>query len=408
MNNSTLNLAKIVLPAVIFIALFAVAKLIAANPPETKRRTGGESALIVEATTLKPRDYQIMLESYGTVQPRTRSQLVSQVGGLITSINPSFREGGFFKRGEMLVQIDPRDYEADVKIAEAALMDARQSLAEAQARSTQAAEDWERLGNDGEPSALVLREPQLTAARSRVASAEASVTKAQLDLSRTRVTAPYDGRVLRQSVDVGQVVNSLAALGEIYSTDLVEVRLPLRNRDLEFIDLPAEFAQGDKADGPNVLFTSELGGAHTWRGQLVRTEAAIDDAARQLHVAARIDSPFSLQDDADTTLKVGQYVTALIAGRSIDDALIVENKNIYQGTYVFVVNDGILERRRIQVAWQNNIESIVRDGLVAGEQIVTTQLGQVTTGTRVKVTGAAARDQRESRPAAAAAGSAAQ
>ncbi|MEO0575914.1 MAG: efflux RND transporter periplasmic adaptor subunit [Pseudomonadota bacterium] len=399
MSNLTLNIGKILLPAAIFAVLYACAQLIAANPPETKRRTGGETALIVETTTLEQRDYQIMLESYGTVQPRTRSQLVSQVSGLIIDINPSFREGGFFKRGEMLVQLDPRDYEADVKIAQAALMDARQALAEAQARSTQAAEDWERLGNAGEPSALVLREPQLTAARSRVASAEASVTKAKLDLSRTRVTAPYDGRVLQQSVDVGQVVNNLAALGEIYATDLVEVRLPLRNRDLEFIDLPAEFEQSDTTKGARVVFTSDLGGPHSWRGELVRTEAAIDDTARQLHVAARIDSPFESDNNSGAALKVGQYVTARIAGRSVADALIVANENIYQGTFVFVVNEGVLERRRVQIAWQNDIESIVADGLFAGEHIVTTQLGQVTTGTRVKVTGAAARDQREARPA---------
>ena len=397
MNNTPPLAIKILVPLAILAGLIGIAKWISFNPPETGRRGGdGAAQLIVETLTIEPRDYQVVLQSYGTVQPRTRSLLVSQVGGQIVQINPAFRDGGFFEQGDVLIEIDPRDFQADVRIAEAGLLDARQALAEAEARNRQAREDWQRLGNDGEPSPLVLREPQLNAARARVASAEAEVRKARLDLERTRIVAPFSGRVLAQNVDLGQVVPGNATLGEIYATDVVEIRLPLRNRDLGYVNLPERLRGGQQqAAVSSVEFESDLGGGAVWRGQLVRTEGAIDPIARQLHVAAQIEDPYGELATDRTPLKIGQYVTAHIAGKTIDDAIVVPNQNIYQGTYVYVVEDGVLDRRTIDVVWQNELESIVANGIVPGDQIVTTQLGQVTSGTRVQVAGAAERDRRE-------------
>ena len=380
---------RILLPVVVLSVLIVVALSI--SPPEsTSRGNSGPPRLLVEALTVSETDYQVVLESYGTVQPRTRSQLVSQVGGQILAINPAFREGGFFRKGDVLIEIDPRDYVADVRIAEATLLDARQALADAEARAEQARADWKRLGNEGEPPPLVAREPQLQAAAARLASAEAALTKAELALERTRVVAPFDGRVLSQDADVGQVVGANAPLGAIYATDSVEVRLPLRNRDLGYIDLPELDARAETA--APVTFASELDDASSWRGTLVRTDGEIDPVARQLHVTARVDDPYG-RTESGLPIKIGQYVTARIAGRTIKDAIVIPNQVIYQGAFVYVVDEGVLDRRRIDIAWQNEIESIVTTGLAPGEQVVTTQLGQVTSGTRVTVTGAAARDR---------------
>ena len=379
---------RILLPLIVLALLFGVALSI--KPPETASRgNGGPPRLLVEALTISASDYEVVLESYGTVQPRTRSQLVAQVGGQILTISPAFRDGGFFRKGDVLIEIDPRDYVADVRIAEATLLDARQALADAEARADTARADWERLGNEGEPPPRVAREPQLQAAAARLASADAALTKAKLALERTRVLAPYDGRVLSQDADVGQVVGANAPLGSIYATDSVEVRLPLRNRDLGYIDLPELDARADFAA---VIFASELDDASRWGGTLVRTDGEIDPIARQLHVTARVDDPYGRSENG-LPIKIGQYVTAQISGRTIQDAIVIPNQIIYQGAFVYVVDDGVLDRRRIDIAWQNEIESIVTSGLEPGEQVVTTQLGQVTSGTRVTVTGAAARDR---------------
>ena len=393
---------KKLIPVAIFGGLLAIAVLIRLNPPETPQRPAFNGpTMTVETRPVLPRDYQVILQSYGTVQPRTRSMLVAQVGGQIVSINENVRDGGFFEKGDVLGQIDPRDYEADVQISQASLADARQALAEAIARSEQAREDWERLGNEGEPSDLVLRIPQLEAARARIDSAESALTKARLDLERTSIVAPFAGRVIRKLVDLGQVVGPNTQLAEIYATDVIEIRLPLRNRDLGFIDLPESYRYADSSTAERIdaLIKSDLIDEEEWRAKLVRTEGAIDESARQLHVIAQIDDPFGPKSEGRSPLKIGQYVTAEIDGRILPDVLVIPNTAIYQGTYVYIVEDGILRRRDIDISWQNDSEAIVGKGLEAGADLVTTPLGQVTSGIRVSVMGAESRGDRRNGPA---------
>ena len=386
-----MNLKKIkLLPVAILGGLILIAVLIKMNPPEAPQRRGPTGPqMTVETQPVTTRDYTVVLESYGTVQPRTQSILVAQVGGLIISVNPNVRDGGFFEKGDVLATIDSRDYEADVRISSASLMDSRQTLAEAEARTEQAREDWARLGNSGEPTDLVLRLPQLEAAKARVISAESSLQKAKLDLERTGIVAPFAGRILRQLADVGQVVSTNTQLAEIYATDNVEIRLPLRNRDLPYIDLPESYRYQEVADdaGGEVEIISQLGDAASWEAELVRTESAIDETARQLHVIAMIEDPYGQQIDDRVPLKIGQYVTAKLQGKTLSGALVIPNSTIYQGTYVYVVEDGILRRSNIEIDWQNDSEAIISSGLAAGDALVTTALGQVTSGIRVSIVG---------------------
>ena len=385
-----MTLLKKFLPLVILGTFLVVAAVIKLNPPEAQRRPGASGPqMAVETQTVAAQDYTVRIESYGTVQPRVRSMLVAQVGGQIVETNPNVRDGGFFERGDILLRIDERDYAADESIAEAALADAQQVLAEAQARTQQAREDWERLGNAGEPTDLVLRIPQLKAAQARVRSAESSLQKARLDLERTRIRAPFAGRVLSKFVDLGQVVSVNSQLAEIYATDVVEIRLPLRNRDLQYIELPETYRHTDETAraGGHVEIRSELANQGTWDAELVRTEGAIDETARQLHVIAQISDPFGTTAAGRTPLKIGQYVTARLAGMTLQDALVVPNNTIYQGTYVYVVEDGVLRRRDIDIAWQNDAEAIVAAGIAPGDELVLTPLGQVTSGVRVSILG---------------------
>jgi RND family efflux transporter MFP subunit len=376
---------KVIAPLVILAALVAAGVLILGNPPSSQRQgppTGPQT--VVEVMAVQPQRYEILINSYGTVQPRTQSVLVAQVSGQVVDIKANFRPGGFFQQGETLLTIDPRDYEADVQIAEASLMDALQAEAQERARAEQALTDWQRLGDGGEPpSDLVLRKPQLQAAQARVSSARSALTKAKLDLERTAITAPFSGRVLRQMVDVGQVVNPGNELGEVYATDYIEVRLPIRNADLAFMDLP----EGEQGPHPEVVIHSDLGARLDWRGQIIRTEGAIDEVARQLHVVAQINDPFGMSTKVGRPLKIGEYVTAEIAGKTLPDVIVVPNNTIYQNSYVYLVEEGLLQRRAVEIAWQNGAESIVSSGLTAGAELVTTPLGQVTSGTRVRIAG---------------------
>ncbi len=378
---------KKLLPIGILVVLLLVAAVILRNPPEVEFAPRDLSPqMTVETVQLAPTDYQISVPSYGIVRPRIQSMLVAQVAGQIVDKAPNFDEGGYFAAGDVMLTIDPRDYAADVRIAEAALADARQALAEEQARGEQARIDWQRLGNEGAAPDLVLRKPQLLAAEARVTSAEANLEKARLDLERTRVRAPFAGRVLRQLVDLGQVVSVNSQLAEFYSIDIAEVRLPIANSDLAFVELPEASGSDDTKTVPVQIF-SDLAGSDVWEARVVRTEAAIDDSARQLHVLAHINSPFRPDEKHRVPLKIGQYVTADIEGRKLDNVIVVPTSAIYQGSYVYVVDDGLLQRRSIDIAWKDSDEAIVASGLEAGDDLVVTVLGQVTSGTPVRVAG---------------------
>lgn len=379
---------KIFLPIVIIAALGGLALLIWFNPPQSKLTVDTpERRLAVEVLKLQAKPYQVMLQSYGTVRPRTQSELVPQVSGKIVYISPNFRNGGFFEVGELLVQIDERDYRSEVSSARANLIEARQALVQEQAQVDQASEDWTRLGNKGKPPALVSREPQLKAAQARVLSAEALLDTAEANLERTQIVAPYAGRMLAKKVDVGQVVTANTSLADIYAVDTIEVRLPLKNRDLRYIDLPESyrFAETVQQALPGVKLLSELARAESWKGRIVRTEGAIDAASQQLYVIAQIDDPYGVNYRDKQPLKIGQYVTAEIDGRQLENTLVIPASAIYQGTYVYVVRDGLLLRRDVTIGWQNTEEAIIDSGLEAGDFLVTTSLGQVASGTAVKI-----------------------
>lgn len=372
--------------------------LIVNNKPSNERgRPQATAKVLVEGKVLETKDFQVAIASYGVVKPRTQSVLVSQVSGQVSYISDNFRDGGFFEKGELLVKIDDRDYQAEVDIARAALLNAEQTLLEEQARSKQALTDWQRLGDGSKPSDLVLRKPQLAAQQANVLSAKAKLDKAQLALERTKVIAPYAGRVLTKKVDIGQVVNGNSQLADIYATDYVEVRLPINNRDLAYLNLPEQNRYGQSNEvNTEVVFTSNLIGKQQWQGKLVRTESAIDTNSQQLYVVAQILSPF---DSAKNAIKIGQYVNATIKGKNIQNALLIPNEAIYQGTYVYILQKGnLLKRVDIEYDWQNESVTLVKNGLKTGDTLITTPLGQVSSGTPVTLLGEkTSEDKRERR-----------
>ena len=258
-------------------------------------------------------------------------------------------------------------------------------MAEELALVEQAKADWERLGDNGKPNSLVLRQPQLRAAEASVSSAKALLKQAKVNLERTSVLAPYDGRVLSKNVDLGQVATNNTVLGDIYATDVVEVRLPIKNNDLPLLKLPEDYRHQDTSSKnlPSVRIRSELAKEEVWLGSIVRTAGSIDNTNRQLNVVARIDDPFGEKAEGRFPLKIGQYVTAEVDGVSLESVLSIPDKAIYQGSYVYVYREGAVYRRPVEISWQNAGVAIIDQGLAEGDQVVVSPLGQISSGTAV-------------------------
>jgi len=375
---------------VAFVILVSV--ILFMNKPEVSRRGGGNSAqLVIETQTIMTQPFQIIVESYGVVAPRTQTTLFAQVSGQIVEVTDAFREGEFFEKGDVLLKIDGRDYQTLLTVSDSDLQFAKQNLEEEQARVVQAIGDWKRSGKTTPAPELALRKPQLAAARAQLSAALAKKSQAERNLERTKIIAPYAGRVLSKRVDIGQLISPSAILGEIYAVDYVEIRLPIKNKALKYIQLPESFRHQAKT-GANLLveFKSNLGGSRqSWQGKIVRTEGAIDSNTNQLYVIAQIDDPYNLSASSiannGVPIKIGQYLEASITGKKIEQAIVIPTSTLYQGNFVFLYKDGVVKRQPVSIAWRDSQNLMIESGLEGGEQLVLTTLGEVTSGTAVRL-----------------------
>lgn len=385
------RVARIALPLVIVAVSVLIGMILINTGPEAERRPPRTALPTVKVQTVQPGDYTVLLHTRGTVTPRTQSTLIPEISGRIVEVSPNFRSGGFFERDEILVRIDSRDYEYALTVARAELERARLSMAEERAQAEQAKRDWEKLRFEGKPDELVLRRPQLQSAEAAVAAAQAQVRRAELNLQRTTVRAPYAGRVLEKNVDIGQYISPGTVLAKLYAVDYVEVRLPLTDRQAAFVDLPEAYRNQPQAvAGPAVTINAAIGGRdYQWQARIVRTEGAIDTRSRQLFVVAQVDDPYAKREDQRPPLKVGQFVTAAIQGRELTGVYVVPRAALLGVDELIVVDqENTVERRRVEIVWRDEDEIVVSKGLKPGERISVTLLPFITSGSKVQIAGA--------------------
>lgn len=382
-------LIRILLPIFVLLGAGGIAFVTVANKVEPERRAPRVTPMRVNFISVAPSDFVVWVKSRGTVRPRTESTLLPEVSGSITEMSTKIRAGEFFERGDVLLRIDPRNYESEVTVAEASLAQARAALAEEQARSEQARREWKRLGGQGVVDDLALRKPQLAGAQAQVRSAQASLARARLNLERTVIRAPYAGRVLQQNVDVGQYVSPGTTLARVYAVDYAEVRLPLSNRQLEFLDVPEIYrneSSDERAPGALLELTARIGSrVHTWRGQVIRAEGAIDTQSRQIFVIGQIEDPYGKTVEGRPPLKVGQFVEARIRGRTLRDVYVIPRSALRAGDRVRTLDEQDRVRSRaVEIVYSDEQHAVVSNGLSAQDRLVTTALGTAMEGQQVE------------------------
>ncbi len=335
----------------------------------------------VRVLTVTPTEVDLGVRSQGSVVPVTEADLVSEVAGTIVWTAESFEVGGFFDAGEVLLRLDRRDYELALASARASLAQAGVGLAREQAEADIAREEWEELGEDGEPGPLVLRQPQLAEARAQVEAAFANMRRAELDLERTAIRAPFAGRLRAKRVDRGEFVNRGVPLATIYAVDAAEVVLPVPDSELAFLDLPLDGELGDS--GPRVLLRARFaGGRHEWEGRIVRVGGEIDPASRMVNLIARVEDPYRSSGDRPP-LSVGLFVDAEVVGRSVESVFQAPRGALVGADRLWLVEDGRLVLRRVGILRADPEVVIVSDGLSAGDRISLTVLESAVDGMRV-------------------------
>ncbi len=382
------RLWKLLLPWMVLAIALLIGVGLMKTAPEVKRQTPKPIIPVVEIRTVQPVEYAVLVPSHGTVAPHTQGSLVAEVAGRIIQVGSHFRPGGFFEAKEMLVAIEEEDYHHAVTIARADLLRMRLALREEEARAVQAKQDWKKLGLSGDPGALTLRGPQLEGAKAALAASEARLAQAERDLQRTKIVAPYAGRVLEKQVDVGQYVARGTPLATLYAVDHVEIRLPITDEQAAFLDLPEHFrGEEPRHTGPQVNLTATVGGNEWhWQGEIVRTEGSIDPRTRQLHVVARVDDPYHRDATGNPPLKVGQFVKAAIVGPPLKQVFIVPREALRPGSEVLVLtSQERIAHKKLQIIWRDKENVIVKSGLQAGDRVVLTPLPYAPDGMQVTI-----------------------
>jgi len=341
--------------------------------PEQAEQEVRSLAVFVEHASLE--SLRLSVSTQGEVRPRREIDVIPQVAGKLEYLAPSFVAGGFFEDGDVLMRIEEADYRLAVTRADAEVARARRALDRENAEAAIARRDWAEIG-EGEASSLTLHEPQLAEARAVLAAARAQLQDAQLQLSRTTITAPFSGRVREKLADVGQYVTPGQRLGRIFSTDVVEIRVPLSDNELALLDLPIAFQETEDNPGADVILSATLAGRmRTWSGRIVRTDSAIDTQSRTLFAFAEVEDPYGAGADDGMPLAVGLFVSAEIQGREVENAISLPRAALRGNDQAFVAReDGTLDIRTVSVVTSDREKVVFNSGIEAGDYVVTSPI----------------------------------
>lgn len=381
MKNSIL--VKSGLPLVIILVGLAIAVVLVSSRKPPEQVPVEIPAFLVDAKEIQSEQVSFIVKSQGNVVPRNKTALSAQVSGQVVSLSDSFIAGGTFKKGDVLATLEQDDYKTDLKLAEAELAQAQAALQEEIARGKVAEQEW-RSVNSVAPPELGLRKPQLAKEQANVKAAEAKLERAKRNLARTQITAPYNGIVVERNIDLGQFVTMGAAIGTVYSTDTAEVRLPITDSDLMFVNIASQ-----STDGAPVSLKASVGGlTRRWEGKLVRSEGVLDTGSRVVYAIVEVKDPYNMKGSHSAPIRFGQFVEAEITSRQNEALMVLPRSILRLDNTVLTVNENReIEIKPVEVARTTAKEVFIRSGIEEGSFVVTSAVPNPYNGMKVRLPG---------------------
>lgn len=356
---------------VIVVVLFLTA-------PKAEKRKDERAIPAVEVMTVTSTRHTVRILTQGVVESRREARISPELNGQVLEISPQLKQGGQVAQGELLVRIEDTDFRAALARANAALADAELMLAQEEARSSQALIDWQRLGRGGEGNPLVLRKPQLNAARSMVESAREEAGRATRDLERTKITAPFDAAVRQADVEVGSIAQPGQMIAGLYSVSDLEVRLPLPLKDLGFVQ------RGEDGHPLGIIeLTGTIGGSdYTWNAESIKLDPEIDRRTLSGHWIVSVQPT---EKSIYPLPPVGLFVRADITGSELEDVMEVPRRAIREGDEALIVTlENRIDFRKLDIVRRTREEAIVRSGLATGDRLCLTRLNAPIAGMEVR------------------------
>lgn len=379
------KLLKVVAPVVVLIVSVGVVTALSAAKPAPEKKEDTQRFISLYVDEVKSDVVTLSVQAEGEVRPKTEIDLIPQVSGRIVAISQSFAEGAEFSPGETLIKIDDTNYVIAKTRAEANLAAAKVAVQRELANAKIKKDHWLDKENAGVPTEYALNKPQVMEAEANLAAAEADLREANLNIARTEINVPFLGRVREKLVGIGQYVTAGTRLGRVFSTDVVEIRLPLTDSQLTELNLPIGF-MATAGNAPMVQFTASVGNKiHTWNGRIVRTNAAMDKDTRMVYAIAEVEDPYGLGSDNGSPMAVGMFVQAEIAGVNSQSAMVLPRLALRNTNKVYVINDeNRLEIRTVEVLSTSEHKVLVTDGVQPGDKVVTSTIPAAVDGMEVR------------------------
>ena len=337
------------------------------KPPEEKADVDNTPIVAVENIIVMPMTLEV--SSYGVVKPKYETTIVAQVNGEIVELNDTFVRGGLVKKGQLLARIDPNDYQAALIEAQADMASAQAALEKEVAQGKVAESEWKQI-TDSSPTELSLRKPQLAQELARVKSAQASILRAERNLQRTEIKAPYDAMINNRTIGLGSYVGTGSEIGKLLGTAIAEIRLPVADDKLQFLINRGEQAKVN-------LMGTYAGQEIKWQAEIARSEGVVDDKSRMSYLVAEVKDPYHLQSKAienDMPLRFGSYVQAKILGVEVANASIVPRYLVVNNRVAILDNESKLHYANINIVRQQGGNVVVSNGLIDGDKLIVSAL----------------------------------
>jgi RND family efflux transporter MFP subunit len=390
--NALRPLLQVLLPFAVLGGGVTVAMALAksAKPPDVV--TPQLAAPLVRTAVAAATPVRLDVAAHGTVEPTRTVELSAEVAARVATTSEQLRAGATVAAGDVLLTLDPADFELALAGLEAAVARAELALLQERAEGDAAVRAWQELEGQRAPDPLVTRVPQIRDAEAALAAARAALERGRLDRARTEVRAPFAGRVRSVHAEVGQRVLVGQRLAVLIDDRAVELRLPIPLADAAWVDLPLRGAVAAGDGAPVDVQAQFAGRTFAWRGHLVRTEGEVDRRTRQLTVVARVDQqrpPDGNGEPERPPLLVGQFVQATIHGRTVPDAIVVPRAALQPDGSVWLVDaEQRLRRREVAVLRVEERRAVIATGLAAGDVVCISALPTATDGTPVRVVAA--------------------
>ena len=344
--------------------------------PTAEKADEAPKGLAVFSEPIVRQDVQLVVQSQGEVRPRREISISPQISGRISYVSPAFIDGGFVRKGDVLVRIDDADYQLSKVRAQSQVASAEQRLARERAETELALQDLEDLGID-DASPLARREPQLAEAQANLDAAKSQLRDAELALERTVIRAPFEGRIRSKDVDVGQFVSTGQALGRMFGTDIAEVALPLTDSELGRLGLSFAFEETSENPGPAVILSADVAGERReWDARITRTAAAVDPQTRLISAIATVEDPFGTGAAGDAPLAPGLFVAAAVQGEILENVLIAPRAALRGKDKIYVADpeDSVMHIHDVDVIYSDPAGVYLRSGVEAGDLAITSPI----------------------------------